>query len=144
MTLYNQFGSKEELVAAWLRRRDAEWAAWLERSVTGRGGGVLAVFDALRDWFAQPGFRGCAFLNTLAELGGSSPLATGLVVAHKRALRDYLTRLAAAEGVRDPEFAGSQLLLLVDGATVGAAVDGDPRAADAAREAAARLLAAAC
>src|SRR2546425_317876 len=61
MTLYYHFKSKDELVVAWLRRRDEEWMSWLESAVERRDGTrLLGVFDALREWFETPGFRGCA------------------------------------------------------------------------------------
>ena len=70
MTLYYHFGSKDDLVAAWLRQRDEEWMSWLRDAVgRRRGHRLLAVFDALREWFEMPTFRGCAFVNGHAELG---------------------------------------------------------------------------
>src|SRR5512146_2036779 len=66
MSLYYHFRSKDDLVVAWLERRDTAWMGWLEGAVESAGGGVLAVFDALREWFEQPDFRGCAFVNTQA------------------------------------------------------------------------------
>lgn len=37
------------------------------------GARVLAVFDRLGAWFAEPGFRGCAWINAYGELGPASP-----------------------------------------------------------------------
>jgi AcrR family transcriptional regulator len=141
MSLYYHFGSKDELVAAWLERRDTEWMGWLEGAVESAGGGVLAVFDALREWFERPGFRGCAFLNTQAELGHTSERLAAVIAAHKRDQRGFLTDLAAAQGLPEPERLGRRLQLLVEGAIVTAAIEGDSRAAVEAREAAERLLA---
>jgi AcrR family transcriptional regulator len=142
MTLYYHFKSKDELVVAWLRRRDEEWMSWLERAVAGRDGtGLLAVFDALREWFETPDFRGCAFINAHAELGSSSPAAAEIVASHKQALAEYLARLARSEGAAEPEALARELLLLVDGAIVTASIQQDARVADDAREAAAKLIA---
>jgi AcrR family transcriptional regulator len=142
MTLYYHFRSKDDLVAAWLRRRDEEWMRWLEAAVERRNGNsLLGVFEALREWFETPDFRGCAFINAHAELGWSSPAATEIVASHKRSLAEYLARLARAEGVADPDALARKLLLLADGAIVTASIQRDPRVADDAREAAAELIA---
>jgi len=142
MTLYYHFKSKDELVVAWLRRRDEEWMSWLESAVGGRDGtGLLAVFDALREWFETPDFRGCAFINAHAELGSSSPAAAEIVASHKQALTEYLARLARPEGAPEPEALARELLLLVDGAIVTASIQHDAGVADDAREAAAKVIA---
>jgi AcrR family transcriptional regulator len=144
MTLYYHFRSKDELVAAWLRRRDGEWLSWLEGAVDRRDGNrLLAVFEALREWFETPAFRGCAFINAHAELGWSKPAAAEIVASHKRSLVDYLALLARQEGADEVEAdaLARELLLLVDGAIVTAAIQGDPRPADDARDAAAKVIA---
>src|SRR6266704_6807007 len=142
MTLYYHFKSKDELVVAWLRRRDEEWMSWLESAVENRDGTrLLAVFDALREWFETPDFRGCAFINAHAELGWSSPAAAEIVASHKHALAEYLARLARSEGAAEPEALARELLLLVDGAIVTASIQHDAGVADDAREAAVKVIA---
>lgn len=144
MTLYYHFHSKDELVAAWLRRRDEEWMSWLEAAVRRRRGNrLLAVFAALREWFETPTFRGCAFVNVYGELGGSNPAAAEIVASHKRTLTEYLADLARQEGAPEPDAhaLARELLLLVDGAIVTASIQGDARPADDARDAAAKLIA---
>lgn len=143
MTLYYQFRSKDELVAAWLRHRDEEWTRWLESAVEHRGeDGLLAVFDALREWFETPTFRGCAFINAHAELGSSHPAAMEIVSSHKRSLAEYLAKLARRQGVAESDSLARELLLLVEGAIVTASIQGDARPADDARRAAAKVIAA--
>jgi AcrR family transcriptional regulator len=142
MTLYYHFKSKDELVVAWLRRRDEEWMSWLESAVERRGGPpLLAVFDALHEWFEKPEFRGCAFINAHAELGWSSPAAAEIVASHKRALTEYLARLARSEEAAEPDALARVLLLLVDGAIVTASIQRDARVADDARDAAVKVIA---
>src|SRR6266404_5843216 len=100
MTLYHHFKAKDDLVVAWLRRRDAEWMKWLEDAVARKTGPpLLSVFDALREWFEEDDFRGCAFINAHAELGASSKAAAEVVVFHKRALAELLARLARDKGL---------------------------------------------
>ena len=99
MTLYYHFRSKDELVAAWLRRRDDEWMSWLASAVERRRGSrLLAVFEALREWFETPTFRGCAFVNAYGELGWSNPAAAEIVASHKRKLNEYLAVPCPAGG----------------------------------------------
>lgn len=142
MSLYYHFRSKDELVAAWLRRRDDEWLGWLQQEVERRAGNpLLAVFDALREWFETPTFRGCAFVNAHAELGRSNPAAAQIVAAHKRSLTTYLASLARRQRAVEPDDLARELLLLVDGAIVTASIQGDTGAAGTARAAAAKLLA---
>jgi AcrR family transcriptional regulator len=141
-SLYNTFGSKEELVKAYLQSRHARTTERLNAAVDRHTDPVerlLAVFDAQGETFAQSDFRGCAFISASAE----AP-AGGLV---ERAADDYrhdvralLIRLAREAGARDPAALAHQLHLLYDGAGINAWMDHDPSAAVAARAAAAALL----
>ncbi|MCX4386498.1 TetR/AcrR family transcriptional regulator [Micromonospora peucetia] len=134
---YQLFPSKEHLVEAVLRRRDQAVRDALEAYTSARPTPterVLAVFDYLHDWFGQPDYRGCAFINSFAELGGSSPNVVEIVRTHKRAFADHLAALVVAAG-RPP-----QLALLANGAMVTAAIAGSAAPAREARAAASRLL----
>ncbi|MDT0447997.1 TetR/AcrR family transcriptional regulator [Streptomyces hesseae] len=140
--LYQLFPSKDVLVEAYLRRRDERWRAALARHAEALPAGrerVLAVFDWLERWFAEDGFRGCAFVNSFGELGGVSPAVAEAARAHKDAFRHYLGGLVAEAGAPAP--VGDQIALLAEGAIVTAAVSGDAGAARTAREAASALLA---
>ncbi len=143
--LYQCFPSKDHLVVDYLRRRDRRWLEALEAFVGRRSGAVdrvRAVFDWLHGWFAEPGFRGCAFVNSFGELGATSPAVADIARQHKDALKRHLTGLVAELPVDDPRALGEQLLLLVDGAIVSASITGDPAVAHQARTAAEALLAA--
>ncbi|ARZ67465.1 TetR family transcriptional regulator [Streptomyces albireticuli] len=144
--LYQCFASKEELVEAYLRRRDRRWRGALaahvaaEPSVADR---PLAVFDWLEWWFGEPDFRGCAFINAFGEMGAGSAAVADAAREHKAEVRDYLLGLVRAAGAADPETLADQLALFVDGAITTAAVTGVSDAAGRARSAASVLLAAA-
>ncbi|MEU2510619.1 TetR/AcrR family transcriptional regulator [Streptomyces syringium] len=142
--LYQLYPSKDSLVEAYLRRRDARWRDALERYADARPAGaerVLAVFDWLHQWFEEPDFRGCAFVNSFGELGAGSPTVAAVARAHKDAFRRYLTGLVTAAGA--PAAVADQLALLAEGAIVTAAISGDAEPALRAKEAAHVLLEAA-
>jgi AcrR family transcriptional regulator len=139
--LYQLFPSKRHLVETVLRRRDGDIRAALESYTAAASTPVdriLAVFDYLYDWFGEPDFRGCAFINSYAELGGTAPEIADIVRAHKQALRDLLTDLVRAAD-RPAELA-EQLVILANGAMVTAAIDGSPETARHARAIAQHLL----
>ena len=139
--LYQQFPSKEALVVAWLRRRDEQWRGRLAAHVdavadpTQR---VLAVFDWLEGWFAEPGFRGCAFVNTFGELGATSDPVAAEARRHKELFFAYVTGLVTAAG--GSTALADQIALLAEGAIVTAAVLGTPDAARTGKAAAAVLI----
>ena len=74
-TLYSAFGSKEELVRAYLEARHASrrTAVLAEMALhDDPRGKLLALFDVLVTTVKQPQFRGCAFANASAESGPDS------------------------------------------------------------------------
>ncbi|WP_031224063.1 TetR/AcrR family transcriptional regulator [Streptomyces roseochromogenus] len=142
--LYQLFPAKEQLVAAYLARRDQRWrerlAAHVARQQDVRER-IPAVFDWLEEWFGEPGFRGCAWINAHGELGATSDLVAEQVRAHKEAFHDYLASLVADAGL--PAGLTGPLFLLAEGAMVTAGITGTTRPAAEAREAARTLMTAA-
>lgn len=144
--LYRLFPSKSALVCAVLEQRDRDVRTAIADYVGARAETsrerILAVFDYLLEWFAEPGFRGCLFINTVGELGGTSDDIGRIARRHKLAMRDYLAELVAECSF--PAELADQLMILANGAMATAAVQGDgPHAAQQARLAAATLLGAA-
>ncbi|QDY77036.1 TetR/AcrR family transcriptional regulator [Streptomyces qinzhouensis] len=144
--LYQLFPSKDALVEAVLRRRDEEVRAGIAAHAAAAGAvsahdRALDVFDYLADWFAEPGFRGCSFINAYGELGGVSAGVTELARAHKAALRAHFAALVTA--LDGPPLLAAQLAILADGAMATAGISGTPEAAGQAKAAASTLLAAA-
>jgi AcrR family transcriptional regulator len=141
-SLYSSFGSKEELVRCYLRARHELRQARLQRKLaachTPRER-LLGVFDLLAELAADPSFRGCAFIRTSAESRSSGSVRE--ICDESRAwLRALFRQFAADAGAADPETLSQQLVLLYDGATVGAQMDRDPTAARAARDVAVALF----
>ena len=141
-TLYNAFGSKDELIRCYLNGRHAATrariAGFLERYDTPRDR-LLGVFDYLAERLAEPDFRGCAFINASAESprGGIVEEASD---ASRGWLRALFVELARETGAREPERLAAQISLLYDGAVVGGRMDRDPTVALTARVAAAAVL----
>lgn len=84
--LYQLFPAKEQLVEAYLERRDIRWRQRLAEHVDQceePEERIQAVFDWLRLWFTEPDFRGCAWINSYGELGATSPRVTAQVRTHK-------------------------------------------------------------
>jgi AcrR family transcriptional regulator len=141
-SLYNTFGSKDELVRAYLEARYASVTQRITQAVdrydTPRER-LLAVFEGQGELFAQPGYRGCAFARANAESRSGDP-AEQAIVAYRRWVRALLTDLATQAGAPEPEVLARQLHLLYDGSGQSAQLDHDPAAAIAARATAATLL----
>jgi len=140
--LYALYPAKEQLVEAYLRRRDLRWRGRLAAfvaEVESPDYRILAVFDWLRSWFREPGFRGCAWVNSHGELGATSEVVARAAREHKQAFADYLTGLVTAANL--PTTLAPQLFLLAEGAMVSAGILDDPRQADHARAAAESLMA---
>ncbi|MEU6258415.1 TetR/AcrR family transcriptional regulator [Streptomyces sp. NPDC047043] len=139
--LYQLFPAKEQLVEAYLERRDVRWrgrlAEFVERHEDPERR-ILAVFDWLERWFGEDGFRGCAWINAYGELGATSERVVAQVRAHKRAFRDHLAGLVADAGL--PGALAGQLFLLAEGAMVAAGTTQSTEPAREAREAARLLL----
>jgi AcrR family transcriptional regulator len=139
--LYALYPSKEHLVVAFLHRRDTVWRGRLAERVSQTAEPrerLLAVFDWLNQWFSEPGFRGCAWINAFGELGDQSPPVLAEVRAHQNALMAFLADLVSAAGFT--EALADQLYLLVEGATVTAAMLATSEPARTAKTAASMLI----
>ena len=142
-SLYSSFGSKEELVRAYLENRHEirrkRLLAGLERFDNPRDR-LLGVFDVLGELTATPGFRGCAFYTASAESGAEGGAVEQVSNANRAWTRGLFTQLAEDAGVADAPALADQLMILYDGASVGARMDKNAGAASLARLVAARLV----
>jgi AcrR family transcriptional regulator len=142
-TLYNAFGSKEELIRAYLRGRHAHTRERMERELEARydtpRARLVGVFEVQGLDFGDPDFRGCGFLRASAESspGGAVDEVSG---EYRSWVRELFVDLARQAGVAQPERLARQLVLLFDGASVSAWMDTDPTAAVASRTAAEALV----
>lgn len=141
-SLYNLFGNKEGLVRAYLEARHDGTSAMLNNAVELHRNPrrrILAVFEAQAQAFAQPGFRGCAFVSALAEApaGGAVEAATA---EFRTSIRALFVDLAEEAGVADPTELARQLQVIYDGGMIAAWMDHDPLIASSTRAAAETLL----
>lgn len=133
MTLYRNFSSKDDLVLAFLRRREAVWTiGWLRAEATCRAttpvARLLAVFEIFDEWFQETDFEGCSFLTTMLEFADRSHPVRQAAVVHLERVRAFLRELADAAGATDPDGLARQWHILMKGSIVAAA-EGDAEAA---------------
>ncbi|MFC7343939.1 TetR/AcrR family transcriptional regulator [Saccharopolyspora griseoalba] len=143
VTLYAHFGSKDGLVAAHLRSRDARWQAELGERLAAAGAPgerLAAIFDAYQAWAVADDFRGCGFVNAAAELADLDHPARAVISEHKASVAAQLEDAAAAAGCPSPGEVAEECLLLLEGAAVTAALRRDTEPLQRARRAALRLL----
>jgi AcrR family transcriptional regulator len=143
-TLYLHFRSKDELIVAVLAQRDEAWRDWLRGAIKARTSDprerLLAIFDALEEWFVRPDFHGCMFTNAAAEFPKVSSTIHREAARHKDLVREFVRDLAEAAKVENAEAVTDALCVLMEGAIVLAQIHGTPAAARQARAAAAELL----
>jgi AcrR family transcriptional regulator len=135
-TLYNYFPSKDDLIVAYLSRRLRP----IEESSLPPAEQILDDFDRLERAMRRDGYRGCPFVNAVAELADPTHAAHQIAVAHKEKRRTLFRKLLIQLEVANPDSLAIQLMILGEGAVAQALVHGDPKMARAAREAARVLL----
>jgi AcrR family transcriptional regulator len=141
-SLYDCFGSKEELIRAYLKGRADKRQARISERIASLGTPqekILGVFDLMAEIVTRTDYRGCAFQRASAEAGVSSVIK-GSCDEPRAWLRSLFTELARQAKAADPELLGRQLVILYDGAALAASVDGDRNAPQAARVLAAQML----
>lgn len=128
MTLYNHFKSKDEVIVAALRRRDEifrnRMMKFVEAGARSPRERLLLVFDFHEQWFNEPDFCGCMFINASAEFSDPKSAPRLIAAEHKRAIVRYLVELCRESGLAQPECLADQLNILLEGAIVTARVVG--------------------
>lgn len=145
MTLYNHFGSKDELILDVLKYREQKFgemfARWIERHEKKGLDRLEAFFAALKDWFKSSDFRGCAFINATVELADARHQATRFAAEHKHRFYDLLSEIIADSQGPKATAATPAIALLVEGAIVTAVMEQTADPADLAQDAALTLIA---
>ncbi|MFE9707316.1 TetR/AcrR family transcriptional regulator [Streptomyces sp. NPDC005930] len=122
-TLYDRFGSKEQIVVEYLAGRDERWRALLAGrldAVAGQGPAarILEVFEASRVWAEDHGRRGCSMINAHAEISDPAHPAYPVITGQKRWMLGLFTRLAGEFDPAGAQRLGGALMLLHEGALV--------------------------
>jgi AcrR family transcriptional regulator len=143
-TLYRHFPSKDDLVLAFLERREQLWTRELvEAGAKARGATpeerLLAIFDVFDEWFQRDDFEGCSFVNVLLETADRNHRIGVASAGHLENIRSIVRTLAEEAGLRDPAAFSLSWHILMKGSIVQAA-EGDREAAQRAKSIARLLL----
>jgi len=122
-TIFDRFGSKDALVAAYLKRRDIRWRQRIRETLSrvednGPKAQLLAAFQVLEGWIADENPRGCAFVNAYAEITDSQHPGYQVIMNQKRWLKGFFTEIAMRAGIPEPAALSEKLMILYEGATV--------------------------
>lgn len=143
MSLYRHFASKNDLIAAFLDWRHDYWMNWFTGAVEvrwKRKAELAVLADALAEWFTQDDFRGCAFINSVAETGATDePRHVQQALLHKHGLELYIAELAGRLGLNTPDLVAQEAMLCVEGMIVRAQMRNDPLVVAAGRRLLARI-----
>jgi AcrR family transcriptional regulator len=145
MTLYRNFASKDELILAFLERRQERWTrAWLQATVQTPGRTpaqrLLAIFDVFGAWFLRDDFEGCSFINVMLEIEDRAHPVRRASVQQLSEIRTFVIGLAEQAGIEDADHFARQWHILMKGCIVAAA-EGDLQAGARAQELGSLLLA---
>ncbi|MFE7169895.1 TetR/AcrR family transcriptional regulator [Streptomyces sp. NPDC057616] len=137
-TLYAHFRTKDDLIAAYLRRTDESWMQRLRAAAEAAGPEpveqMAGLFDALLSSFDRHGFFGCPFVSAAVEAEPDSK-AHAAAIAHTQRRQEWLRGLAAAAGAGEPAELAAHLGLLIDGALASGRLLQDRAVVDAAKTA---------
>lgn len=143
-TLYERYGSKENLLRAVFKREGQRWFTWFDTTLpalsTQPQTQLLGLFDLLRDWFDSDEFYGCIFINAAAEHHKEASWVVTLAQAHLNEIRGRILSLVERAGLEEADSIADELSLLVDGAIVTAMMSRDPAGALTARRIAQQIL----
>ena len=123
-SLYRHFGTKDDLIAAYLKREDEEfWGLWNHLAAE-HADDPTGELDAYLAWVGErlgrPNYRGCPQINVAAEFPEAGHPARIEAAEHKRRMRERLRSIAERLGVARPVELADQLSLLINGAFVSA------------------------
>lgn len=127
VTFYRHFPSKHDLIGEYLEYRHQLWMAWFIDALQRHGGNAKAIVPALAEWFSDTHFRGCAFINSVTELGGVMPEVIEIARRHKQEMTSVIANLLlpSRQRVKDAQ----AVVLAIDGAIIRAQIDQTPDAA---------------
>jgi AcrR family transcriptional regulator len=143
VTLYNNFGSKDELAAAYVRDRRGRWQRWIQDFVDETeepSRKLVVIFDALERWLELGGYRGSAAINAFSEISDPEHPVRIAAQEYKDWTQSYLRELAEEAGSADPGKLAERVWILLEGATITSVMEESSAPVREAREVAATLV----
>jgi AcrR family transcriptional regulator len=130
MSFYRHFPSKAALISEFLRKRHDNWMGCFTSTVTKklekRGAGIEVIADVLGEWFVTPGFRGCAFINTISETPDFDAEQNQIVREHKAQLESFVRQIAVQLKVKSPAKVAACAMIIIEGTIVRAQMTRNP------------------
>jgi AcrR family transcriptional regulator len=127
VTFYRHFSSKKALICEFLEYRHQRWIAWFVDALQRHGNDISALTPALAEWFHDEDFRGCAFINSVGELGTAVPDVVEITRRHKQDMTSAIADLLPQTVQREQD--AQAAALAIDGAIIRAQFDQTPDAA---------------
>lgn len=131
VTLYRHFASKNDLIAAYFEYRHNLWINQfvnnIDRSPKNPQFPLAPVVLALKKWFSDNNFRGCAFINGVVELGGEIPWIAEVSLRHKQDMENAIAKLLPA--TKQGEIVAQAAAIAVDGAIIRVQMQKSPEKA---------------
>jgi AcrR family transcriptional regulator len=144
MTLYNNFGSKDQLVKEYLNRTSenflTEYREKIENAAKEPRDRLVAAFSVLDEWFSSVDFRGCWITNATVEMPKHDGPVREARESYHAKLRELFLDLAREAEVSEPEELVEQLLVIQRGAIISALLESDPAASERAGRVAKRVV----
>nr|WP_042193057.1 TetR/AcrR family transcriptional regulator [Kibdelosporangium sp. MJ126-NF4]CEL20534.1 Transcriptional regulator, TetR family [Kibdelosporangium sp. MJ126-NF4]CTQ89445.1 Transcriptional regulator, TetR family [Kibdelosporangium sp. MJ126-NF4] len=125
--LYREFETKDDLVAAYIRRGRRSWNEDLDetaKQVEGPADQLVALVARVAEQSTAPGFRGCFIYNAYAEFPEPDHPVNKAAAENLEFIRDSLFTLAQRTGAADPRTLADRLLLIIDGLKANGAAMG--------------------
>lgn len=145
MSFYKHFPAKKWLIVEYLRVRSESWQAWFRKRMKERlavpGAGLEVMAEVLREWFDQSGFRGCPFINALAETTEADPEILGVIQAHKFQTEHWLQTEAERLEYPSAKHLAACLMVLMDGTLIRMHLTGDRSAIEVCQSLLRRMMA---
>lgn len=116
VTFYRHFPSKNDLIREFLEYRHQRWIAWFIEALQRHGNTIEALPLALAEWFNDANFRGCAFINSVGELGATMPEVVEISRRHKREMITIIVGLLRPH--TNQEHNAQAIALAIDGAII--------------------------
>jgi len=123
-TFYRHFPSKNDLILKFLEFRHQKWRNWFSQTLEKNGNTITALAPTMSEWFNSKEFRGCAFINSLTELGTTSDAIVAQTKHHKEQVAIAIEKILP-ESVHKTDLAGA-LAIAIDGAIIKAQYDEKP------------------